>query len=200
MAILRPAGDISAGTWENQAGSATNLYLAIDEASTSDGDYVEEQNGPPTPVAYRAQLSAGVDPGIDTGHSIFVRAKHITGGENMAVGLYQGGGIIKSFTIMPTTSFGNFVLNLSSLEAANITDYTDLELRFGGPRMFVSQAYLDIPDAGVSDHLDASAPGLAVEAAGSGHYVELDGPGLRRVAGIEGATALLVSAPGYVVS
>ncbi len=197
---LRPASDISAGSWEDQAGGTTNLYSRIDETSTSDGDFIEEQNGPPTPVAYRAQLDPGVDPGVDTGHVIFVRAAQPPGSENMSVGLYEGGSLIKSFIIVPTTSFSNFFLNLSSLEAAAITDYADLELRFGGPRMLVSQAYFEIPDAGVSDHLDSDAPGLLVAAAGSGHYVELDGPGLRRVTGTEGATALLVNAPGYVVA
>lgn len=200
MQTLRPASDLDIGTWVDQSGGTSNLYSKINDfPSVNDGDYAKENSGGGA-VSLRVQLDPGSDPGSDSSHRILARARQSGVGETLLVTLVEGFSTRASFSVVPTASFGNFFYTLTAPEAASITSYAALELRFGGLGQQISNAYLEIPDAGVADHLDPSGPGLAVAAAGSGSYVEMSGPGLTQQSGTEGATALLVSGPGMVVN
>lgn len=199
MQTLRPTSDIDIGTWKDQSAGTTNLYSKIDDfPSTNDGDYALESGG--GPVSLRVMLDPGADPGVHTDHRLMVRAKQGGVGETLLVTLLEGFTPIASFSVVPTSSFANYFYTLTTLEAANIGSYASLELRFGGLAQWVSNAYLEVPDAGVDDHLTGSGAGMIVAAAGSGTYLESSGAGLVQQTGTEGATALLVSGAGMVVS
>lgn len=200
MQTLRPTSDIDIGSWVDQSGGTTNLYSKMDDfPSVNDGDYAKENSGG-SAVSLRVMLDPGSDPGVDTSHTIMVRARQSGVGETMLVTLVEGMTTRASFSVVPTSSFGNFFYTLTSPQAAAITSYASLELRFGGLGIQVSNAYMEVPDAGVADHLDASGAGAVVAAAGSGSYLEQSGAGLVKQSGTEGATALLVSGAGMVVS
>jgi hypothetical protein len=157
--FARPDGDQTLGTWEDDGAGTTNIYQAIDEASASDTDYVRNDNN--TNDSYEATLSNVTDPTVHTGHVVRYRyRKDQSGGNsrNIAVGLYQGGTLIASQThndIGNTWTPGSFTLTTG--EAGNISDYTDLRVRAtasgttgGNPgnrrRVELSWAELEVPD------------------------------------------------------
>ena len=86
-----------------------------------------------TPVA-RVSLASGPTPATRTAHSIKVRARKAsgTGTVLLSAALYEGstnrsGDLVTSAL---TTSFADYTLAIPDASAANITDYSDLELRF----------------------------------------------------------------------
>lgn len=130
---VSPIADVSDGTWTDQDGG-TSLYAAIDETTASDTDYIKSANisSGNTDVC-EVLLDAMNAPSVDTNHSIVYRYRaQGTATMNLIVALRQGGSTqIASVTHNGVgSSYVDGELSLSEAEAAAITDYTDLRLRF----------------------------------------------------------------------
>lgn len=118
----------------------TDMYGVIDETSYDDADYVSSPTAPTSDVL-AVGLSNVEDPQVDTGHIVRYRyQKNTTGGAqiDLTVQLRQGyvneatqGTLIHS---EPHTNIPNGwtagTFTLTAPEAQNITDYTNLQLRF----------------------------------------------------------------------
>ncbi len=158
--FARPDTDVTLNNWSDDGGGNTNIFQAIDEVSFSDTDFVRSPNNPASSAFYEPGLSNPTDPVSSTGHIVRYRyRKSGSGGRTIQiqVALYQGATQIAIGTAHTDIS-GTFVagtFTLTGTEADNITDYTDLRLRFvagwsgsgAGRRAHVSWAELEMPDA-----------------------------------------------------
>lgn len=107
-----------------------------------------------TPVA-RVSLGSYGEPSTRTAHSIKVRARTTSGSTGvLKAALYEGAnnrsGDLTSSAL--TTSLADYTLSIPDASAANITSYSDLEIRFwgydanGGSLVFeVADLYLEVP-------------------------------------------------------
>ena len=100
---------------------------------------------------YKRQRLSDIDEPSDLSTvSIRVRVQNSV---NCSVKLYDGTTLIKSFSTGTNGSTTNIDTALSSTEAGNITDWTDLRLRFGCydqtpyATCYIYQAYLEAGDA-----------------------------------------------------
>jgi hypothetical protein len=123
----RPAADVTDGAWLNELGSATHLYSSIDETTASDADYIYTMSASTCEVA----LGALNDPGVGSDHIVRYRAKG-DGSTDLIVTLRQGASTtIATWTEANASStMTTYEHTLTTGEADNITDYTDLRLRF----------------------------------------------------------------------
>ena len=125
LTFLRPIADTSNGAWTASSGS--DRYAMIDESATYDADYITVSSA----STYKARLTTVSDPGVDTDHSVVVRAKG-DGSSQLTIALVQGDPTetaIASTTVTPTTSYADYTLTVTSGQAANITDYSLLYLK-----------------------------------------------------------------------
>lgn len=153
-----PSGDISTGSWtEGVPGADADVFLynEIDEGS-ADGDttYIVEIT---TETTFEVSLTSLTDPGADTGHIIHIWMRSIGSGgpEKLRVALVQGTIVIatsENFTNRSST-YVEQTFAIAEAVAANITDYTNLRIRFlnqglgNNEEMRVTKAELQIPDA-----------------------------------------------------
>jgi hypothetical protein len=125
LTFLRPIADTSNGAWTASSGS--DRYAMIDESSTNDADYITVS----TASTYKTRLTTVSDPGVDTDHSVVVRAKG-DGSSQLTIALVQGDPTetaIASTTVTPTVGYADYTLTVTSGQAANITDYSLLYLK-----------------------------------------------------------------------
>lgn len=128
LAILKvmPVADTYKGDWTASTGS--DLYAMIDETSPSDSDYIQTT----VAGACKIRLASTTVAAVLTDHRVPFRAK----GDNTSqvkVSLVQGHPSeieIAATTVTPTTSSVDYELNLLTTQADDITDPTDLYLRF----------------------------------------------------------------------
>lgn len=117
-----PASDISAGNWTPSTG--ISLYATINENPASDVQYDSTPNASTMVV----KLQSASSPGVTTGHVVNYRCK---GAGILTIDLMQGATVIATWTHNPAPAvYTTFAQAVTSLQAANITDYTDLRLRF----------------------------------------------------------------------
>jgi hypothetical protein len=163
MPDIYPISDISSGSWtdEGTADNDGNLYTSVDETSTpSDGDtsYINCPNGGGT---CEVKLDTASDPGVGTGHIVHVYGKGTgTGGpEKIDVYLYESTTLIATLGSNWGPGRGSYTdLNytLTTTEANNITDYSDLRVRMvedtvgSGEGFRVTRIYMEIPAADVT--------------------------------------------------
>lgn len=127
LQYARPNSDVTDGDWYNQSGSQTNLYQSIDEVTPSSADYIF--------TGYAANhcqvgLSAISDPGVHTGHVVEYEADG-DGATDLVVSLYQSTTLIAQWTETDLSStMATYEHTLTAGEAAAITSYAALELRF----------------------------------------------------------------------
>jgi len=143
----RPNSDVAAGSWTPSTGAT--LYGYIDEESYSDIDYIQVANANST---CEIGLSSVTDPESSSNHIVRYRARKAGNGA-LTVYLFDGATQIASQTPTLTTSIQAFSFTLSSGEADNISDYSDLRLKFAGSYVIVggvavSWAEFEVPDAG----------------------------------------------------
>jgi hypothetical protein len=120
----RPDTDISAGGWLPSSGS--DLYAMVDETTPSDSDFIYTFSLGACEVA----LSPLVDPGVHTDHVVKYRAQG-DDATDLAVSLKQGSTTIASWTETNASStVTTYTHTLTTDEAEDITDYTDLRLAF----------------------------------------------------------------------
>jgi hypothetical protein len=125
LTFLRPIADTSNGAWTASSGS--DRYAMIDESATNDADYITVSSA----STYKTRLTTVSDPGVNTDHSVVVRAKG-DGTSQLTIALVQGDPTetaIASTTVTPTVSYADYTLTVTSGQAANITDYSLLYLK-----------------------------------------------------------------------
>ena len=139
--FARPSADANnSGAYQNQVGGSSNLYQSIDEANPDDTDYIQSPMAPSTAV-YVCNLSSVPDPGVDTDMILFARMRKDPAGAaeiDMTAELRQGyvnegtqGTLICQLPIMNIdTTFTTYQHNLTTTEAATITDFANLFIRF----------------------------------------------------------------------
>jgi hypothetical protein len=145
LAFLRPdQEDFNAsiggtGAWVDQAGSPTNIFASVDEATTDDVDYILSP-------AFTTNNSGGMsilrfrltDPTINTTLVEPIRVRYRfrktgTGDKALNVSLKQGTTVIASWSHTGagiTTSFQTVTQTLTTPQAFSITDFSDLFIEF----------------------------------------------------------------------
>lgn len=130
--FARPDSDISIGEWTDQNGGTTDLWSVIDESTPNDSDYVTRviDSNPNTLEVGFEDLT---DPGLHTEH--FVRYRYCKDNAaktaQLKVYLMDGSTQIASWTHSDVSeSWANAQQELTTEQASNITDYTNLRLRF----------------------------------------------------------------------
>lgn len=129
----RPNADITDGSWTNESGNNTNLYASIDESVINDSDYIQSSQSPSSADVTEIGLSSVGDPGTDLGHVVRYRYKKDTAGGqiDLTVRLMQGGTEIASWSHADIgTGFVTATQTLTNPQAANITNYADLRIKF----------------------------------------------------------------------
>jgi hypothetical protein len=207
----------TAGT--NLAGMIATAHLASTTATSNPGTFSAATGAwraqtivvhpvvPSQTAVAEVSLGAGSTPATRTAHSIKVRARTTAGAGTLRAALYEGAtnrsGDLESSAL--TTSLADYTLAIPDASAANITDYSNLGIRFwgyaagGGSIVFeVDQLYLEIPaSAGVEKTGFGKAGGT-----GGGADVMLDVESGRGVAGTvgAGASASLTQETGFGTS
>jgi hypothetical protein len=159
----------TAGT--NLAGMIATAHLAQTTATANPGTFsaatgnwraqtiVVHQVPPPTSTAVaEVSLGPGAEPTSRTSHALKIRARTTAGAGTMRLALYEGStnitdtapGYLETGAL--TTSLANYSVAVADADAAAITSYADLGVRFwgyaagGGSIVFeVDQLYLEIP-------------------------------------------------------
>lgn len=120
------------------------------------GCYIREPIPPTSTSVARISLAPGSVPVTRTQHSIKVRARVTGGTGTIWAALYEGAtnrsGDLESSAL--TGSLANYTLPIADADAEDITDYSDLEIRFWGysavgaaATFEVDQIWLEIPEA-----------------------------------------------------
>ena len=175
----RPDGDIT------RTGVGGGTYADIDEVSPSDSDFIYGAKN--TAVTFECSLSDPNAPSVDTDHVIRYRVVKLNdttpdGGGNavyVTAYLYQGTTLIATDTQRTLTgTWTQYDWAVGSGDIANISDYSDLRLRFYSPAsggnattrraMGLSWAVLEVPDAvaSITGSLDKNLDGVSISAAG----------------------------------
>lgn len=136
----RPNADTLIGNYEDEGGGVSDIFQSINEESPSDVDYIISPQDPSAEV-YVCGLTTAEDPLSNVNHTVRYRySKNVAAGFtiDLLVELREGyvdegtqGSKIADWThsdigATPVTA----EQELSAGEAAGITDYTDLFLRF----------------------------------------------------------------------
>jgi hypothetical protein len=124
---LRPISDISTGGW-----TTSPLYSKINEVSPDDSNYIRSADNPLYDTCEVALTPTGT-PISRTNHNIRYRIQNTVSGNliNLVVALYQGSNLIGS-GVHNNVANGFFTTGflLTTGQASNITDYSNLRLRF----------------------------------------------------------------------
>lgn len=138
------------------AGSTGALTWAQTNAASGTLAYAIEPEPTPTQTAVaEVDLAAGTEPDTRTNHSIQARARVTSGAGTLRAALYEGAtnrsGDLESGAL--TTSLADYTLPIADASAANITDYSNLSIRFhgyaagGGAIVFeIDQLWLKAPE------------------------------------------------------
>lgn len=131
--ISRPTSDVSIGGWTTDTGATTNLFDAINETSPSDSDYIRSGTSPSADVVELA-LGSLNDPGVNTNFRVRYRyGKSEAAGEqiDLTVALVQGTTVIASWAHTNVSdTLATVTQTLTEGEAAGVTNFADLRLRF----------------------------------------------------------------------
>lgn len=165
--IAVPDGDVVLGVWEDEAGATTDIFNSIDETGTPiTTDYIDDTGSNTTG---RWSFSDITDPGIHTDHTVYMYAQKSAGGGQtvgLNVTLIDGANTIATWNgNLLEAAFQTYELTVTALEAAEITDYTDLGIIIttghSGPSVRsaqVAQIYLEVPPAGFTGKFNSRSP------------------------------------------
>ena len=131
---VRPVADVADGTWTDQLGGVS-LFAAIDEATSSDADFIESALLTTTADVSEVALAPITDPNTFADHIVRYRyGKNFAGGDrvDLTVSLRQGTATeIASWTHTDIAASPITVdQTLTAAQADAVTDYNDLRLRF----------------------------------------------------------------------
>jgi hypothetical protein len=127
--LIHMGSDDTDGGWTTESGGSV-LYASIDEATPNDSDDIQSGVSPSHDVC-KIKFSSAIDPVRSDEHTIRYRISSTSGTGNLAVKLYCGATLIKTWThtSVPST-LTTYTQVLSGGEADTITDYTNLYLWF----------------------------------------------------------------------
>lgn len=130
--FARPSADATDGAWTPSTGA--DLYAVLDEAVADTGDYIESAANP-SGDSCTIKLATISDPGTDNGFQLQTVAGATGSTGTVVVSLRQGnapGSEIAAWThsSLPVGSYTTFHDAVSAAQAANITDFADLYVRF----------------------------------------------------------------------
>ena len=119
-----PDSDVSTGSWSS---TGANLYSVIDEETASDADYISTTALSTCEVG----LTNPVDPVSSTGHVLKYRL-YGDGATDITVSVRQGASTeIAAWTETNVpAAWTDYQHTLNGTQTDNITDYTDLRVRF----------------------------------------------------------------------
>lgn len=146
MAILRPTTEVSNIGWVLNGG-ANYATLLSDESNTT---YVSQNSAAGADLT--VGLASGTDPLVDTGFTVYIRARRTGTDAELAVTLRQGATLIKTGTVTIGASFSDLSIALSSGEASAITNFSTLRIQLDsgggdiGGQTYVSEVWLELPD------------------------------------------------------
>jgi hypothetical protein len=149
----RPTSTVTTGSWAATGGPAS-LWDCLNESSFSDSDYIRSSGA--SASACEVAISSLTAPTDKTNHIIRIRmrAAGSGGAENLQVALYQGATLIAQSGNLSnrSASFAERTFTLTSTQAGNITDYSNLRIRLipshaNGETIDVSWAEFETPDA-----------------------------------------------------
>lgn len=156
----RPSQDITVSGWIDQGAGTTNIWQGIDEATPAvTTDYINCGNpaGSTATFTYETKLTAMAAPGRTDGITFRIYAvanpSFPSGQHVLAVYLMQGATAITLAPFTLTGSYATYSYTLVPFEVNQITDWTDLRLRFvwtangNAGNVFVAQAELEAPVA-----------------------------------------------------
>jgi hypothetical protein len=124
--FLRPDTDAAIGSWSDNAGGGSNIYLSIDESSPSDADYIRS-NVFPENSAYKARLSNPPSALVSPVTIRYRLAKEGTQDIDYRVRLLQGATEIAVWDSTATsTTPATISQTLTAPQIASITDWNDL--------------------------------------------------------------------------
>jgi len=122
----RPESDVTDGSWTDQS-AGTSLYVAIDEVTASDADYIQSTTDPANDECV-IQLSDLATPDAGTRTLRYRYKKDQTGNQiNLTVGLYDGNTLIQATT---HTNIGTSYVDGALVITNTISTWTDLRVRF----------------------------------------------------------------------
>ena len=123
---LRPIADVTTNDWFN-----TPLFSKINEITPDDG-ITEISNSVVNSGIFKVQLSAGVDPGVNTGHILRVRARYADGvvAEDSRFNVSINNTILPSpFQVHPVAeTYTTYEFPFPESQAALITDYSNISM------------------------------------------------------------------------
>jgi len=146
MAILRPTTEISNIGWTLNGGANYATILS----DQLDGTYVSQNSAAGADLT--VALASGTDPLVDTGFTIYARARRTGTDAELNLNLRQGGTLIKTGLVTIGASFSNLSVALSSGEASAITDFTALRIQLDGGggdiggQTYIADVWLELPD------------------------------------------------------
>jgi hypothetical protein len=128
--LLFPVADIDTDGWTGEEGRSTNLYPSISDAS--DVTYIRSPQAPGASDAATFSFESGIDPDTSLAHIIRYRYAGY-GSATLVVELLEGTTLIASWQhVDPPETPTDGAQVLSTAEAAAITNYADLRVRFRG--------------------------------------------------------------------
>jgi hypothetical protein len=128
--LLFPVSDIDTDSWTGEDGRTTNLYPSISDAS--DATYIRSPQAPGPSDAATFAFESGIDPDTSLAHIIRYRYAAY-GTATLVVELLEGTTLIASWEHEnPPQTPTPAAQVLSTAEAAAITDYASLRVRFRG--------------------------------------------------------------------
>lgn len=214
-APLSSLGDLATAS-DNYAFSGTYYNVHVPETITSDsgllaiataygGQYAEyfylpiSGGGGPTQTGVaRVSLASASTPETKTNHKIHVRARVTGGSGTIRAALYEGAtnrsGDLESAAL--TGTLAEYTIPIGDTQAAAITDYSNLEIRFWGYSDTGDAATFEIDQVWLSTPAAASGPTTWYGATSSSFSVGFTTSGLRKTFGVT-ATAFSAS---YVTS
>lgn len=122
-----PIQDINTGQWQS-----SQLYSGINELYPNDSTFIRSKTFPTTGDICEIKLSGLSTPESYNNHTVSYRysVSGTVSNMNLIVSLYQGNTLISSKTeLVNSTGFQYGFLYVTSGEASNITDYSNLRIR-----------------------------------------------------------------------
>ncbi len=155
--FARPTGDkTDDGNWDstNNPGMPV-FYTEIDEATADDSDYITGDGTLGDAIEIDFDLTNGLtDPGVNTGHKLIVR--YNTDGNSsdaeLTIKLMEGS-FNRMLDTIDVSGVSSYTTHTYAPTSTSVTNYDDVFLRIifedseGMDSIYISQAYLEIPDA-----------------------------------------------------
>jgi len=126
--LTRPSSDVSAGTWSPSSGGS--LYAMIDEVVADDGDEIHSAVDPVSDTCEVKLAAPLIAPVLTTFHKVRYRIGGEAPGVTLDVQLRCGTTLIASWSHPSLPDYQTVEQALTAAQAAAITDYSDLRLRF----------------------------------------------------------------------